>query len=134
MSHQSASDGRVAVGFAPVCPSCNSLALQLNGSCPSCGGYALSAVPLAHHIPCAGIFEAPQGLELVEYCPKCHRNDVGDSDHLETVGEIYYCDDCGDHFPEPSMHLHCQSCQRHHRFGDAQFEIIYSDVAIEHTG
>ena len=118
-----------AISYAPVCPGCRGVYLQLNGSCPVCGSFALSPVPLAHHIPCAGVFEAPGGLEQVEYCPKCQRTDVADSDHLERVGEVYHCLHCQAHSPEPVMRLYCRDCACNHRFADVGFEIIRASQA-----
>ena len=124
MAADPAAPSQKAIRYAPVCPDCRGQWLQLNGRCPECGGCVLQPVPLAHHIPCAGVFEAPEGLAAIKRCPKCRRHDVAESDHLEAVGEVYHCLDCSAHFPEPVMRLYCHDCDFNHRFADVGFEVI----------
>ena len=114
-----------AVTYVPACPLCNEVSLILNGACPDCFHYDRTRITLAHHIPCAGVFEAPNGLEKIECCPKCQGRDMTDND-LEAVGEIYYCNDCAQRFPEPAMRLSCQSCKRNHPISDVCFDTLYA--------
>lgn len=114
-----------AVTYVPCCPKCQGLIMQLNASCPQCHCYALCTTTLAHHMPCAGIFEAPDGLEAITDCPKC-RSPIGpDQNGLESVGEMHCCEDCHAHFPEPVMRMYCADCDTNHPMHDLRFHSIY---------
>lgn len=122
---------RKAVMFAPACPNCTALVLMPNGSCPTCKEHALTTIPLLHHIPCAGIFEAPKGIEQVEHCPKCRSQIQSDSEFLEAAGEMHYCQTCAARFPDPVISMYCHQCKNHYPLHDIQFSQVHSYAITE---
>ena len=122
---------RKAMMFAPTCPNCTALMLTPNGSCPTCREHTLTAIPLLHHIPCAGIFDAPEGIEQVEQCPKCRSQIQPDSELLETAGEMHYCQTCETRFPDPVISMYCHQCKNHCPLHDARFSQVHSYAITE---
>lgn len=114
-----------AVRYCPCCPRCQGAALRINGRCPTCRSADLYAIPLAHHIPCAAVFEAPNGLGAVDGCPKCRSQVTANDDTLEAVGEAYRCKNCSAHFPAPAIRMDCAHCRADHALHDVVFQRFY---------
>lgn len=100
--------------------------LMPNGSCPTCLGSALTTKTLLHHIACAGVFEAPEGVEQVGACPKCRSHITLDSELVERAGAIYICQTCEARFPDPVISMYCYPCEINYPLADVNFSQVYS--------
>lgn len=108
------------------CPSCSTHQCIVWERCVRCESSNLTAVSLFHHIPCAGIFEAPKGLAAVERCEKCRQAfDEEDGNMVEAVGETYWCNSCGGRSPEPNLAFKCLGCQQVHAFDAVTFHRLW---------
>ncbi len=107
------------------CPKCQSHQCVVEESCALCQSANLKTISLFHHIPCAGIFEAPDGIDALEVCPKCDSR-LGDQKGLvESVGETYLCLECGGRSPEPQLGFICLGCRRSYGFDEVAFHRLW---------
>lgn len=107
------------------CPKCATYQCVIDEHCVQCQSANLQAIPLFHHIPCACIFEAPEGLMSVRVCRKCHQSLEANDSQVEAVGETYLCLDCGSRAPEPRLSFICLACRCAYTFDEVTFHRIW---------
>jgi len=107
------------------CPACQTHQCSIWERCMRCESANLTAIPLFHHILCAAIFEAPNGLAAVERCEKCDQPLADEPAMVEPVGDTYRCRDCGGHSPEPKLAFYCFGCQKVHAFDEVTFHRLW---------
>lgn len=108
-----------------LCPTCDSHQCVVSEQCARCQSANLKAIPLFHHILCAGIFEAPKGLDAIGSCAKCGDEISAQSDRVEPVGETYLCLECHNRSPEPALHFLCLGCHDYHAFDAVTFHRLW---------
>lgn len=116
------------------CPVCRCHQCIIDERCARCESANLVTVSLYHHIPCAGIFPAPDGIEAVGECPKCHDSLARDPQASEPVGETYRCIDCNAESPEPALQLLCLQCHKAHDLQDVQFHRLWQYRRVDGDG
>ena len=108
------------------CPNCSSHQCVIDERCAACDCANLKTIPLFHHVPCAGIFEAPDDVALIEQCPKCHGAIATDDELVDRVGETYLCLECQGRSPEPQLRFMCLGCHVSHAFADVTFHRLWA--------
>lgn len=111
---------------APRCPDCQCYEMLANEACPRCGCANVVSRALYHHIPCAGIFEAAEGIDRVAVCPKCRECLTDARDRIETAGQMYHCCDCNERFPEPVLAFWCLICDHSHALKAVEFHRLHA--------
>ena len=107
------------------CPQCSTHQCVIDEHCVHCRSPNLQAIPLFHHIPCACVFEAPEGIDSISSCEKCHESLDANDNTVESVGQSYFCVNCGGRFPEPELSFICLGCGAVHAFHEVTFHRLW---------
>jgi hypothetical protein len=103
---------RVFFDRLSLCPNCESQALNVRETCPSCGSANLGQFVAKFHFRCGYVGpESAFGLEPGGLrCPKCRRllKDLG-TDH-DSPGTFFECRACTAQFQTPQIGGRCLAC------------------------
>jgi hypothetical protein len=103
---------RVFVDRLSLCPNCESHALNVRESCPSCGSANLEEFRAFFHFRCG--YVGPETAFKLEAdglrCPKCRRllKDLGTD--YDSPGTFFQCRACSAQFQTPQVGGRCLAC------------------------